>query len=321
MIQVRKIGVLTSGGDAPGMNAAVRAVVRSAAAAGIETIGVYRGYQGLIDGDFKPLTDVSGIIQRGGTVLYTARCEQFFDPEFRMIGIELAKQAGMDGLVVIGGDGSFRGARCLSMEGLPTVGIPATIDNDIACSEYTIGFDTAANVALEAIDRLRDTSMSHHRCSVVEVMGRHAGFLALEVGVASGALAVVVPERECNLETEIFDRIRAGGMSQYIVVVAEGASVPAHIIAEQIEEQTGMQARLTVLGHVQRGGAPTARDRVTATRMGERAVELLRHGIGNRVVAVKSSHIIDYDIGEALEMTKGLDEKLYLLCSKVAGSN
>lgn len=321
MIQVRKIGVLTSGGDAPGMNAAVRAVVRSAAAAGIETIGVYRGYQGLIDGDFKPLTDVSGIIQRGGTVLYTARCEQFFDPEFRMIGIELAKQAGMDGLVVIGGDGSFRGARCLSMEGLPTVGIPATIDNDIACSEYTIGFDTAANVALEAIDRLRDTSMSHHRCSVVEVMGRHAGFLALEVGVASGALAVVVPERECNLETEIFDRIRAGGMSQYIVVVAEGSSVPAHIIAEQIEEQTGMQARLTVLGHVQRGGAPTARDRVTATRMGERAVELLRHGIGNRVVAVKSSHIVDYDIGEALEMTKGLDEKLYLLCSKVAGSN
>ena len=310
MIQVKKIGVLTSGGDAPGMNAAVRAVVRSAASAGIETIGVYRGYQGLIEGDFKTLTDVSGIIQRGGTVLYTARCEQFFEPEFRTIGIELAKQAGMDGLVVIGGDGSFRGARCLSMEGLPTVGIPATIDNDIACSEYTIGFDTAANVALEAIDRLRDTSMSHHRCSVVEVMGRHAGFLALEVGVASGALAVVVPERECNLETEIFERIRAGGMSQYIVVVAEGASLPAHIIAEQIEEQTGMQARLTVLGHVQRGGAPTARDRVTATRMGERAVELLRHGIGNRVVAVKSSHIVDYDIGEALEMTKGLDEKL-----------
>ena len=321
MEKFRRIGVLTSGGDAPGMNAAIRAVTRAAFDRGVEVMGIYRGYSGLIDGDIKPLglRDVSNIINHGGTILYSDRCPEFKTEEGMQKAIATCRAFHIDGIVAIGGDGTFRGALDLSNEGMPTIGIPGTIDNDIACSDYTIGFDTAANVAIEAVDRLRDTSTSHDRCSVVEVMGHNAGHLALEVGVASGALAVLVPERSCDLDSEVFDVINRRGRSQYIVIVAEGSKVSAHEVTSLIEEKTGMTARLTVLGHIQRGGSPTARDRVAASRMGYRAVDLLRKGIGNRVVCIKRNEIVDYDIGEALSMHKTLDMKLDQVCRFIAG--
>lgn len=315
MTKVKKIAVLTSGGDAPGMNAAIRAVVRTAHYFGIEVVGVRFGYKGLMEGDLLPLgmRSVSGIIQRGGTMLHTARSAEFATPEGIKKAAEVAMKNGIDGLVVIGGDGSFRGAMALSEKGLPTIGVPGTIDNDIVCTDYSIGFDTACNIAVEAIDRLRDTSESHNRCSVVEVMGHRAGYLALEIGVASGALAVLVPERSCDLMDEIYEKIRTHLKTQNIVVVSEGCRTSSSEVARLIEEKTGMSTRLTVLGHIQRGGAPTSLDRVNATRLGYRAVDLLRKGIGNRVVGIQSDKLVDYDIQEALDMQKSIEEELYTI--------
>lgn len=320
MKKIKKIGVLTSGGDAPGMNAAIRAVVRTALYFDIEVMGIRFGYKGLMEGDMVPLAmrSVSGIIQRGGTMLHTARSAEFATPEGIKKAIGVAEKNGLDGLVVIGGDGSFRGAKALSEDGLPTIGVPATIDNDIGCTDYSIGFDTACNIAVEAIDRLRDTSESLNRCSVVEVMGHRAGYLALEVGAASGALAVLAPEFTCDLMPEVYDTIIKHQKTQYIVVVSEGCSTPSAEVARLIEENTGMSTRLTVLGHIQRGGAPSALDRVNATRLGFRAVDLLRKGIGNRVVGIQSDKLVDYDIQEALDMQKSIEKELYMIARIVS---
>lgn len=323
MNKVKKIGVLTSGGDSPGMNAAIRAVVRSAIDFELDIVGIRRGYNGLINGDAVALDSrsVSDIIQRGGTFLYTARCMEFMNPEGRQLGLEMAQKLGLDGLVVIGGDGSFRGAEKLSELGLPTVGIPGTIDNDIVCTEYSIGFDTACNIALEAVDRLRDTALSHEKCSLIEVMGRYAGHLALQVGVAAGATAVLVPEKATNIEKDICEKIREGrssGKTHYIVIVAEGYKDKIDDIAKIIETQTDISTRVTVLGHIQRGGSPTVMDRVIAARMGYRAVDLLRKGIGNRIVAIKNNEVVDYNINEALCMKKSIDLELCEICKSIA---
>lgn len=323
MSKVKKIGVLTSGGDSPGMNAVVRAVVRSANEFGLKVVGVCRGYNGLMNGDCIELDNrsVGDIIQRGGTMLYTARCLEFMELAGQQQGYEMAKKLGLDGLVVVGGDGSFRGAAALSKLGLPTVGIPGTIDNDIVCTDYSIGFDTACNIAMEAVDRLRDTTQSHEKCSLVEVMGRHAGHLALNVGVATGATAVLIPEKEYNLKEDISEKILAAqksGKTHHIIIVAEGCKDTVAEIAKQIEADTGISSRLTVLGHIQRGGAPTVVDRVNATKMGYHAVELLEAGIGNRLVSIKDDHVVDFDIAEGLAMKKSIDEKLYNVCRIVS---
>ncbi len=311
---MKTIGVLTSGGDAPGMNAAVRAVVRTAISLGMTVKGVRRGYNGLIDGDVfdMDVRSVSNIMNRGGTMLYTARSPQFKTQEGVQAAIDNCKKMGIEGVVVIGGDGSFRGARDLSLGGVPCVGVPGTIDNDIASTEYTIGFDTAMNTAMEMADKLRDTVQSHDRCSVIEVMGRNAGHLALQCGIAVGATAIMVPEVESNVD-EIVLKIKnsqLNGKKHFIVVVAEGVG-GVEDIAKKIEEQTGIISRATVLGHVQRGGNPTVRDRVAATELGYAAVKLLEKGIGNRVVAFKNGEVVDYDIYEALNMKKPLDMKMY----------
>lgn len=311
---MKTIGVLTSGGDAPGMNAAVRAVVRTAIAFGMNVKGIHRGYNGLIDGDIVDLDvrSVSDIIHRGGTVLYTARSPRFKTEEGMNEAIANCKKHGIEGIVVIGGDGSYRGARDLSLHGIPCVGVPGTIDNDISSTEYTIGFDTAMNTAMEMVDRLRDTAQSHDRCSVVEVMGRRAGYLALQTGIAVGATAILVPEVEYKIE-EVIDKIRntqKTGKKHFIVVVAEGVG-GVEKIAEQIEAATGIESRATVLGHVQRGGNPTVRDRVFATQMSFAAVKLLKDGIGNRVVGLKNGEIVNYDIYEALNMKKPFDNDMY----------
>ncbi len=307
---MKTIGVLTSGGDAPGMNAAIRSVVRTAISLGMNVKGVVRGYNGLIDGDIIDLDvrSVSDVINRGGTMLYTARSPRFKYEEGVLAAVETCKKMGIEGLVVIGGDGSFRGARDLSEHGVPCVGVPGTIDNDISSTDYTIGFDTAMNTAMEMVDKLRDTSQSHDRCSVVEVMGRHAGHIALQTGIAVGATAILVPEVEANLDevVEKIKRTQATGKQNFIVVVAEGVG-NSEGIAKYIEEKTGVEARVSVLGHVQRGGTPTVRDRLRATQMGNAAVHLLAKGIGNRVVAYKGNTIVDYDIFEALNMEKEFD--------------
>ena len=305
---VKRIGVLTSGGDAPGMNAAIRSVVRSAYRRGIECIGIRRGWAGLISGDFAPMTgsDVSRIINRGGTVLYTARSDEFRTEAGLEKAAATCKLLGLEGIVAIGGDGTFRGAHALSAYGVSVVGIPGTIDNDIGCTDYTIGFDTAANTAVECIDRLRDTMQSHERCAVVEVMGRRAGYLALHVGVAVGATAVLVPEHPFDFQEHVAEKIRRarlGGKTNFIIVVAEGA-VSAVKVGEQIRAELGLDPRVTILGHIQRGGSPTARDRVTATRMGYYAVKALVEGKSNRVVCVQNGDMLDIDIDEALNMTK-----------------
>lgn len=308
------IGVLTSGGDAPGMNAAVRAVVRTAIAMGMKVKGIHRGYNGLIEGDIIDLDvrSVSDIIHRGGTVLYTARSPRFKTEEGMQEAINNCKKHGIEGIVVIGGDGSYRGARDLSLRGIPCVGVPGTIDNDISSTEYTIGFDTAMNTAMEMVDRLRDTSQSHDRCSVVEVMGRHAGYLALQTGIAVGATAVLVPEIEFNIENVIkkIKETQKTGKKHFIIVVAEGVG-GVEEIAKKIEEETGVESRATVLGHVQRGGNPTIRDRVMATEMGYAAVKLLNEGVGNRVIGWKKGEIVNYDIYEALNMKKPFDDEMY----------
>ena len=311
---MKTIAVLTSGGDAPGMNAAVRAVVRTAISLGMTVKGVCRGYNGLIEGDIVDLDvrSVSDIIHRGGTVLYTARSPKFKTEEGMQQAIENCKKHGIEGIVVIGGDGSYRGARDLSLRGIPCVGVPGTIDNDISSTEYTIGFDTAMNTAMEMVDRIRDTAQSHDRCSVVEVMGRRAGYLALQCGIAVGATAIMVPEIETKLSdviTKIQDTQKTG-KKHFSIVVDEGIG-GVEQMAKEIEEATGIETRATILGHVQRGGNPTVRDRVAATQLGYAAVKLLSKGIGNRVVGIKKDEIVDYDIYEALNMKKPFDDDMY----------
>ena len=312
---VKRIGVLTSGGDAPGMNAAVRSVVRSALDRGIECIGIRRGWSGLINGDFYRMDSgsVSRIINRGGTILYTARSEEFRTAEGQAKAAGVCKLLGLDGIVAIGGDGTFRGAQELSKCGVSVVGIPGTIDNDIVCTEYTIGFDTAANTAVECIDKLRDTMQSHERCAVVEVMGRHAGYLALYVGVAVGATAVLVPERPYDFHSQVAEKIRharLNGKTNFMIVVAEGAA-SAVDVGRQIQEELALDPRVTILGHIQRGGTPTCKDRVYASIMGAKAAELLWEGKSNRIVAYRGGRFVDYDIQEALNMTKDISEEQF----------
>lgn len=310
---VKRIGVLTSGGDAPGMNAAIRAVVRMALHLGIECIGIRRGYHGLINCDFVKLDfeSVSDISRRGGTMLYSARSKEFMTEEGLNKAISTCKFLGLDALVGIGGDGTFRGLLELAKSGISVIGIPGTIDNDIACSSYTIGYDTACNTALESIDRLRDTMKSHERCSVVEVMGRHAGHLALSVGIACGATVVLTPEKPLDYERDVIEpirRARLAGRTHFMVIVAEGIPGGAYEVSQRINEALALEARVTILGHVQRGGSPTARDRMVATYMGHEAVQLLSEGKTCRVVAMQEEQIVDFDITEALEMHKGLEE-------------
>ncbi len=317
----RTIGILTSGGDAPGMNAAIRSVARSALARGYKVIGIRRGYQGLIEGDMFEIgpRDVSDIMHKGGTSLFTARSTEFVHLEGQKLAKKRCDEAGIDSLICIGGDGTFRGALDLYKLGVKCVGIPATIDNDIQCTDYTIGFDTAMNTALEMIDKIKDTEMSHNRCSVVEVMGRHAGHIAVNVGAATGAIEVVTPEREYDINA-ICGRIaylKSTGKQHFLVIVAEGVG-NSESIAQQIEAKTGVTSRATILGHVQRGGAPTCWDRVVATKMGYYAIELLANGAENRVVALRNGKLVDYDIVEALGMKKRYDERLHTLLGELA---
>jgi 6-phosphofructokinase 1 len=316
------IGVLTSGGDAPGMNAAVRAVVRSAIRRNMEVIGIKHGYNGLLEKEIVKLDQrsVSDIIGRGGTMLYTARCLEFKEEKGVDKAVANCREVGLTGgIVVIGGDGSFRGARDLSLKGIPCIGIPGTIDNDISCTDYTIGYDTALNTAVELVDKIRDTAQSHDRCSVVEVMGRGAGYIAVNVGVACGAVEVITKEREYSLPSIIdkIEMLRNNGKKHFIVVVSEGVGGSVQI-AKEIEDETDIETRATILGHVQRGGAPTVRDRVIATQMGDRAVDLLYEGIGNRVIGMKKDEIVDYDILEGLNMKKSYEEELHKLCEELA---
>jgi 6-phosphofructokinase 1 len=312
----KKIGVLTSGGDAPGMNAAVRAVTRAALSKGMEVVGIKRGYVGLLNHEYEEMTarSVSGIIQRGGTCLYTARCPEFRNMEGVLKGKAVCEELGLEGIVVIGGDGSFRGAGDLSSVGIPCIGIPGTIDNDIQCTEYTIGYDTAMNTAMEMIDKLRDTAQSHDRCSVVEVMGRKAGFIALNVAIAVGAEAAITLERPYDLDAIAARMVNTknskGGKHHFIIVVAEGVGQTENI-ARTIQEMTGIESRVTILGHVQRGGSPTLRDRVIATEMGYHAVELLDEGIGNRIVGLKNGQVYDIDIQEGLALKKPFIDHRY----------
>lgn len=311
----KSIAILTSGGDAPGMNAAVRAVVRTGLNFGMKVYGVMRGYNGLLTGDLKEMNmrSVSDIMQHGGTALYTARSPEFNTPAGVEKAANMCREKGIEGVVVIGGDGSFRGARDLTNAGINCIGVPGTIDNDIACTDYTIGYDTALNTAMEMIDRIRDTTESHDRCSVVEVMGRRCGDIALNTGVAVGALTTLVPEIPYDFHRDVLDRIRLAqstGKRHYIIVVAEGVGNTEEL-AQRIQRHTGIETRATILGHVQRGGAPTLRDRVVASRMGYHAAELLINGIGNRVVAMKGEQIVDFDITEALNMPRTFDEKMY----------
>ncbi len=306
------IGVLTSGGDAPGMNAAIRAVVRTALARGIRVRGIRRGYQGLLNEDIIDLTarDVSDTIQKGGTVLQTARCSEMRTEEGQQKAAAICKKYGIQGLVVIGGDGSFMGAQKLANLGVNTIGIPGTIDLDITCTDYTIGFDTAVNTAMEAIDKIRDTSTSHQRCSIIEVMGRSAGYIALWCGIANGAEEILLPEMQNYNEQETIDSIlenQKRGKQHYIIINAEGIGDSVKM-AERIEAATGMETRATILGHMQRGGSPTCKDRVYASIMGAKAVDLLLEGKSNRVVAYTEGEYVDYDINEALAMQKGLSD-------------
>ncbi len=309
---VKTIAVLTSGGDAPGMNAAIRAVVRTAHARGLTVKGIERGYSGLLNEEIidMPPFSVSDIIQRGGTILGTARCPEFVNPEVQKRGAEICRKHGIDGLVVIGGDGSYRGAQALARQGINAVGIPGTIDLDIACTEYTIGFDTAINTAMEAIDKVRETSTSHERCSIIEVMGRHAGYIALWCGVANGAEDILLPERYDYDEQAIINNIiekRKMGKKHHIIVNAEGIG-HSNSMAKRIEAATGMETRATILGHMQRGGSPTCKDRYYASIMGAYAVDLLIAGKTKRVVAYQHGEFVDFDIEEALAMKKDIPE-------------
>ena len=313
--EVKTIGVLTSGGDAPGMNAAIRAVVRTAINKGMKVKGIMRGYAGLLQEEIVDMdgTSVADTIGRGGTILYTARCPEFMTEEGQKRGAEICRKHNIDGLVVIGGDGSYRGAGKLSALGINTVGLPGTIDLDIACTDYTIGFDTAINTAMEAIDKVRDTSISHESCSIIEVMGRHAGYIALWCGIANGAEDILLPERYDGNEQMLINRIidnRKRGKRHHIIINAEGIGHSASM-AKRIEAATGIETRATILGYMQRGGAPTCKDRVYASIMGAKAVELLEEGKTNRVVAYKHGEFLDFDIQEALNMKKDIPEDQY----------
>lgn len=317
-----KIAILTSGGDAPGMNAAIRSVVRAGVGSGFEVVGAFRGYNGLLHQDVKTmdLRSVSDIIERGGTILYTARSEEYNSPAGVKKAADFCRKTGISGVVVAGGDGSFRGALDLSKEGIPCIGIPCTIDNDIACSDYTVGFDTATNTAMEMIDKIRDTAESHDRCSVVEVMGRRCGDIALKTGIACGATSILVPEVEYDIEKDVIRKIevtRGTGKKHFIIIVAEGVG-GVEDIATYIQKRTGIETRATILGHVQRGGSPTVRDRVLASSMGHKAVRLLKEGKGNKVIAVKDDKIVNYDISEALKMSKSFDNLLYSIAMDIS---
>ncbi len=320
--EIKTIGVLTSGGDAPGMNAAIRAVVRTALANGKNVKGILKGYQGLLDEEIIDMekSSVSSIIQKGGTVLGTARCPEFVTEEGQRKGAEICRKHGIEGLVVIGGDGSFRGAQKLANLGINAIAIPGTIDLDIACTDYTIGFDTAVNTAMEAIDKVRDTSTSHERCSIIEVMGRHAGYIALWCGIANGAEDILLPERYDNDEQALINNIIANrkyGKKHHIIVNAEGIGHSASM-ARRIEAATGVETRATILGHIQRGGSPTCKDRVYASMMGAYAVDLLCQGKSKRVVAYANGEFTDYDINEALAMKKDISEYQFNV-SKILG--
>ncbi len=320
--KVKTIGILSSGGDAPGMNAAIRAVVRTAINRGLHVMGIRRGYNGLLSGDMfeMNLRSVSDILHRGGTVLYTARCPEFMKEEGVNKGRDMCLEMGIDGLVVIGGDGSFRGARDLSLKGIPCIGVTGTIDNDISSSQYTVGFDTALNTVVDMVDRLRDTSQSHDRCTVVEVMGRRCGDIALHAGIACGATCILVPEIPYDLDRDVVSRISRStrtGKQHFIIMVAEGIG-GVEEMAKYIQSKTGVETRATILGHVQRGGSPSARDRVVASEMGHHAVELLQQGIGNRVVVYRGNKIVDLDILEALNMKQVFDEKLYSIANAIS---
>lgn len=320
--EIKTIGVLTSGGDAPGMNAAIRAVVRKACAAVKNVKGIRRGYQGLLEEDIIDMSrhSVSDIVDKGGTILFTARCSEFRTEEGQKKGAEICRKHGIDGLVVIGGDGSYAGARKLAGLGINTVGVPGTIDLDIACTEYTIGFDTAVNTAMQAIDKVRDTSTSHERCSIIEVMGRNAGYIALWCGIANGAEDILLPELYNYDEEALIDHIianRRRGKKHHIIINAEGVGHSTSM-AKRIEAATGIETRATILGHLQRGGSPTAKDRVMASVMGAYAVDALMGGKSNRVVAYKDGKYVDYDIEEALAMQKELDPFQYSVAKILA---
>ncbi|MBQ7096175.1 MAG: 6-phosphofructokinase [Clostridia bacterium] len=318
---MKKIGILTSGGDAPGMNAAIRAVTRTAISKGLEVVGVRRGYAGLIAGELFEMNarSVSNILQDGGTMLYSARSKEFCTEEGMQKAIKTCRDNGIEGLVVIGGDGSFRGAADLSARGIPCIALPGTIDNDITSTDYTIGFDTCVNCVTEMVDRIRDTMRSHDRCSVVEVMGRHAGYVALHAGIATGATYIMVPEVDSSVQDAIkkIESGRALGKSSFIIIVAEGVG-HAEKLSEQIQEATGIVTRATILGHVQRGGSPTSRDRILASTMGSYAVDLLVEGKSNRVVGIHKEKIVDHDIQEALAMKKEFPMDLYKICNDIS---
>ncbi len=319
---IRTIGVLTSGGDAPGMNAAIRAVVRTGAYYGLKVFGIKRGYNGLINGELEEMNarSVSETLQRGGTCLMTARCLEFKEEAGVRKACHIARVFGIDGLIVIGGDGSFRGARDLSNAGLPTIAMPGTIDNDISCSEYTIGYDTCLNTVKDLVDKIRDTASSHERCSVIEVMGRAAGYIALEAGIACGAEVILIPEKSYSFDEDVLRPIleaKSRGKKHAIIIVAEGIGGVIEM-AQEIEAKTGIESRATILGHVQRGGSPTVRDRVIASQMGARSVELLLAGKANRIVCMQHGEITDVDINEGLEMKKEISEELISLAHKLS---
>lgn len=320
--EIKTIGVLTSGGDAPGMNAAIRAVVREGIVKGKKVMGIKRGYAGLLQEEIIEMKakDVSDTIQRGGTILQTARCTEFTTPEGQQAGAEICRKHGIDGMIVIGGDGSFRGAQKLAAHGINTIGLPGTIDLDIACTEYTIGFDTAVNTAMEAIDKVRDTSTSHERCSIIEVMGRGAGYIALWCGIANGAEDILLPEKYDFDEQKIVNHIiesRKKGKQHFIIINAEGIGHSASM-AKRIEAATGVETRATILGHMQRGGSPTCKDRVYASTMGAMAVDLLCEGKSNRVVGYLHGEFRDFDIDEALAMEKHISEYQFQICKNLS---
>ncbi len=324
MNNVKRIGVLTSGGDAPGMNPCIRAIVRTAIAEGITCIGIKRGYAGLINGDVVELTneDVDGIGKRGGTILYTARSDEFRTEEGQQKAANTCKYLGLDGVITIGGDGTFRGAAALSEKGVRVAGVPATIDNDMGCTEYSIGFDTACNTGLDALDKLHDTGKSHERVTVVELMGRNAGHLTLYTGIAAGASSVLVPEKEVDFERDVVEVIRHAairGRKNHVVVIAEGVG-HAHSYAKRIEAETGIEARVTVLGYIQRGGDPSVRDRAVAAQMGVRALDCLMNGKGSRAVIVRSGKIADMALEKALTMEHPIDEEMLKTCSRIDNS-
>ena len=320
--EIKCIGVLTSGGDAPGMNAAIRAVVRKAISNGVTVKGIKRGYAGLLNEEIVDMQkqNVSDIIQRGGTILGTARCLEFKEPDVQAHAADICRKHGIDGLVVIGGDGSYRGAQALARNGINTIGLPGTIDLDIACTEYTIGFDTAINTAMEAIDKVRDTSSSHERCSIIEVMGRNAGYIALWTGVANGAEDILLPEKYDYNEQELINNIiasRKRGKTHHIIVNAEGIG-HSEAMARRIEAATGIETRATILGHMQRGGNPTCKDRVYASMMGALAVDLLKEGKSCRVVGYRHGEFMDFDINEALAMQKDVSPYMWEVCNSLS---